>query len=522
VYTHSNQLREAKGFSEINKNTMVGRKIYLMSVATLLILIGIISLVSYNQTQSYNLHLNTLQISYDSLQMQYNDLQGNFSNIGDQYDTLLSNYNELLRAPGLTYDITDYGAIPDDQIDDARAFVKILSAHPSNMQIRIPSGTFLINTSIDLRNNDNVTILGEGSRSIIKLTTQDNIIRVESKNIVIKDLALDGNSRYSRAANDGITTGFHANNLLLQNVYIHNTTGHAIQVLASKNAIINNCRFENIGFEGVNSHISGGAICLNSVDGARITNNQINGFFGDGGIFTSGGGVMGFTKNVLIDNNTITGGHTDEGSGIHIWQGTNLIITNNIIHDSKLLYNSDSIHQGINGISIFYGDNIVLYRNEVYRVSGVGLEIHGINIHVVDNYVHKFIENGSYACGFWLSAANALLENNTIEDFTNFGILIGNDDVTNDGQLHMYPSNNEQIINNIIRDTKIMEHKDSSGIRIILEGGDKKYLTIRDNKLINNMYGIWKSGSGQLIDPILMGNTITGSIVEYVGITPTN
>jgi polygalacturonase len=74
----------------------------------------------------------------------------------------------------------------------------------------------------------------------------------------------------------GINVGF-SEDLQLQNVYVHDTAGNGIHFVLSRNVIISNCRVNNTGRTGINPNLSGHGIVLNSVDGARITNNQING-----------------------------------------------------------------------------------------------------------------------------------------------------------------------------------------------------------------------------------------------------
>ena len=511
-----------------NRKKIIQRTL-LLTIGTLIVLTSVISLIAYNQSQTAASQYRTLQNSYDSLQSQisviqinynnltsqYNKLKINYDNLTSQYNKLMSSHNMLLESPGLTYDITDYGATPNDQSDDVLAFVKILSEHPSNIQIHIPSGTFLIGTAIQLNKNDNVTIFGEGINSIIKLTAQNNIISIEnSKNVVIKDLIIDGNNGYLTGTEDCIRAGFHADDLILQKLYIHDTIGNSIHIFASSNAIIDNCRVENSGKIGINSHLYGNAIILNSVDGARITGNLINGYFGDNGI-----GVVRYIseylgRNTVIYNNTVSGAHTDEGSGIGIGFVENCIITNNVVFNDNDIYDSkDKIFEGIDGIYLVGEKNIVINKNEIYRVTGVGIEINnGDNVIAINNYLHDFVGNGTSAAGMYVSANNTLVENNTIEDATSHGLSIGN------------YGNNEQIINNTIRDTRAVLFKDSGGIRILLDELNKKNLTIIDNTLINNPWGIYftTTGLGQLIDPIIRGNTIIGSNPSYFGVEPTN
>jgi hypothetical protein len=486
---------------------------FIVTVVVMVVLICSVGLVGYNQLQNSKSQYNTLQNSYNSLQSQYNTLQNSYNSLQSQYKALQGNYTALLSTPGRIYDITKYGAIPDDGKDDISAFQSILSAHPSNIQIHVPRGTFLVSAAILLHHNDDITIFGEGEGSIIKAAAQNDIMKIESsRNVLIRDLVLDGNGQYSTGTSMGINAGFYADGLQIENVYVHDTAGNGIHIFASKNAIINNCKVTNAGKKGINPHACN-AIILNSVDGARITNNQINGFYGDGGIDIVGF-ISGFPMiNALVDHNTITGAHTDESSGIGVGRAGNCIITNNIIHDDQCTYDSDDIFQGIDGIFLAFDySHIIVSNNEVYGATGVGIEINnGSDIIAIDNYVHDFQSEARNSAGFYVSAANALVANNTIEDAYHFGLLIGIGSV----------DDNEQIIQNTIRNTRyggiwgIYNFTDTAGIRIIQEGADKKNLVIIDNVLINNTYGIYKTGSGQLINLIMTGNSIIGSKVPY-------
>jgi hypothetical protein len=155
--------------------------------------------------------------------------------------------------------------------------------------------------------------------------------------------------------------------------------------------------------------------------------------------------------------------------------------------------------------------HIIVSNNEVYNVTGVGIEINnGTDVIAINNHVHDFKDKGACSCGLYVSAADTIIENNTIEDATNHGILIG---------IGPMNGNNEQIIHNTIKNTRGVLFRDSAGIRILLidtagEGVDKKNLAIIDNLLINNTYGIYKT-RGQLINPTITGNTIIGSQVPY-------
>ncbi len=112
------------------------------------------------------------------------------------------------------FDITEYGATPDDPSDDTTAIENTLAAcgEAGGGTVLIPAGTFILSR----RNNESpilevpadTTIQGEGAASILKFdpsVNQSNFWRMigapvatGTKNVVIRDLHLDGSNTYPK------------------------------------------------------------------------------------------------------------------------------------------------------------------------------------------------------------------------------------------------------------------------------------------------------------------------------------
>ena len=112
-----------------------------------------------------------------------------------------------------TYDVTKFGAVPNDDVDDSASIEKALTACEQSQggTVLIPAGTFILsrrnNESPILEVPPNTTIRGEGAASILKYApevNQSNFWRMigapnatGTHNVVIRDLHLDGSNTHS-------------------------------------------------------------------------------------------------------------------------------------------------------------------------------------------------------------------------------------------------------------------------------------------------------------------------------------
>lgn len=411
-------------------------------------------------------------------------------------------------------DIRAYGAIADDSTSDLAAFSDILNDYTTDFAIYIPCGVWDIDGTINFTNShQRVTMFGEGDCSIIKLmdNTDDQIIYLAGADYVtLRDFTVNGNNANNAVDEDAIYSGWGSNHNKFLNLYIHDTSGCGIFMNGGKDVHIDNCKFENIGTLGVNNNVYGMAIKLEHFSGVQITNNEIDTFYGDGGIFLSGVSIDGSgygTENVIISDNLIRGGQTDQTSGIHIHQGKDISILNNYILDNE------PGTLGINGI--FSGSdthNMLFDGNFIHNVSGVGIEIKGNHSVISNNHIVLYTNgtNGNDANGMYISSDDVICTGNYIEDAPNHGIYIAN------------AKNNLLISNNIIKNSGGRHSADRSGIRFVITSGVRNNTIISNNHIFDDQtvptqqYGIYSTGAGSLENIQIYGNNFHGNNVSDV------
>ena len=227
----------------------------------------------------------------------------------------------MVAAP---FDITDFGATPNDETDDTKAIERALEAcgKAGGGTVFIPAGTFLLSRhgpeSPILEVPPNTTVRGEGPASTLKFTdaaNQGNFWRMigapvatGTKNVVIRDLHLDGSNTFP-AYVKGETPEHNAGiwfynkdhpieNVLIENVFAENFAGDCIAVSYNCRAItIKNCTLRNFIRQGIQMGGSEGARDY-LVTGCRDLEHTVK----PGGSTIHVEHARGL-KNVIIENN---------------------------------------------------------------------------------------------------------------------------------------------------------------------------------------------------------------------------
>lgn len=168
--------------------------------------------------------------------------------INDDSVYVTSYVADIIKHSNSYVDITTFGAIPNDNIDDTTAIQNAINSLTNGGVVYIPSGTFLVNVDDCINLNNNIALLGNGNSSILKLidnqTNLNNILKAESKqNVVIYNLAIDGNRANQ---NNDTTTQYGvfisgSSNCFIEKVYVYNTNGVGIHLYNTKNSIVNQC-----------------------------------------------------------------------------------------------------------------------------------------------------------------------------------------------------------------------------------------------------------------------------------------
>lgn len=275
-----------------------------------------------------------------------------FVDPSDGYDELVTALDTLGDTPGTVF-------ISQGTISDIDGNVTV----PDNTWLR---GAGMFATTLQLEDGASMDLAG--------------LLRIEGENVVVSDLALDGNRENVSlgSTNKGQEYGLYtsgARNILAQRVYCHDFPGygfdpHADNNVPSRYITITDCIAENNGFDG---------FTIAGVEHATITNNfsVANSRHGFNATDSEGIGST-FANNVAVDN---------EQSGIVIQNGYgNTTIQGNLIEENE----AAGIRLGTSG-SV---SKSITVANNVIRENGS----YGINIRLAHNISitgNQLLHNGT-------------------------------------------------------------------------------------------------------------------------------
>lgn len=311
-----------------------------------------------------------------------------------------------LPMPENALSIVDFGAVPDDGIEDGLAIEHCIEAAlKEGKEVYIPAGEFLIQdpfyvNGIVLR-KDNVVIRGAGMWHTI-LHGNASGFAVRAGNIAFYDFSLVGEvtSRLDTLdppAFDMTMALTNLRNVRFQNVWIeHYKVGLWADV--TNGISMMGCRIRNTFADGVN--LCGGT--SNSV----ITQNDVRNT-GDDGIAMFSRGVA--DENILVTRNTVSNPWL--ANHIAAYGGKDITISKNLLKDSVL--NGGGVNISTNFEPQVFQGTILVEDNEMRRCGGTNYEITCGAIWV--NTLAGYDNN-----------AECIFRNNTISDSSYYGVSFHN------------------------------------------------------------------------------------------------
>lgn len=299
----------------------------------------------------------------------------------DQIGLSQANADDLYVSKGeLVLNVKDYGALGDGVTDDTAAIQDTVDAAINGGIVFIPAGAYIVDPDVSINLTSGITLMGASRKSVLKIKDNadvlDNLIKVENADrVVLKDFTVDGN-RTNQDASDAVSVNYgvyvaSSDDVRIQNVYVHDTTGVGIHVYNSVGTTVTDCEssgnryhgFEceqdtNTLWQGNRGHhnsrhgifispgeVGGTGAIGNVIDGNSFDNNES---YGVGFGIDAGGLSIGLTKDNAITNNAIT---DNAEYGISAYRVDDVLIAGNTI--------------AFNG---FFG--IYLYRAERNQVLG--------------------------------------------------------------------------------------------------------------------------------------------------------
>lgn len=176
-------------------------------------------------------------------------------------------------APGLqVINVKAYGATGDGVTDDTTAIRAAVAAASVGAVVYFPEGTYLI--SDDILPAAAITLQGAGPSSVIKmkdgsfrnfssvisaLTYSSMLLFGNINDVVVRDLAIDGNRANNATDGTGANNGYgnaltfhNCDRVWLQNLYIHDTCRDGISYRLGSYLLVDNVQTQNIGIAGTN------------------------------------------------------------------------------------------------------------------------------------------------------------------------------------------------------------------------------------------------------------------------------
>ncbi|HEX2562073.1 glycosyl hydrolase family 28-related protein [Phenylobacterium sp.] len=324
----------------------------------------------------------------------------------------------------LIFNVRDFGAKGDGSTLDTAAIQKALDAAyaAGGGTVYIPRGTYIVHSisgdasdgALQIRSG--VSLVGDGmGQSNIKVMDGEvskisGIVRTPSgevtKNVVIRDLTLDGNHQNNSGEIDGFFCGvtpgstLYDENILIERVEIMNVSRYGFDPHEQTRflTIRDSVAHDNLG-DGFTIDFCFDTILENNV----AYNNGRYGF----NIVTS-------SHDVLLKNNLA---HHNAATGIAVQKGSD---DRPFIYDIRI-EGGASYANGRNGIGIKFSEKVTVFGVEIYANTSGGILIEGAQDNlIIGNNIH---DNGGYGVRIkahddpgtgkhWASWANTVTGNN--------------------------------------------------------------------------------------------------------------
>ena len=322
-------------------------------------------------------------------------------------------------------------------VDDASVIQSAVNiiADAGGGQILLKSGLYILTDSIKLTTP--IIFSGEGLGTILKMADgvgEIPVISIESNNVVIRDLLIDGN-RVNRPEPTSVpspASGILAHwknpaveDVRIVNVYVKNAPYDGININGWRvmhfYCIVENCGDDGFNSQGGGYHTYIGCVARNMIhDGFHLSNGEKGIVIGCEAYDNGGSGLETLHERILIVSSRFVGNHAH---GISIYGDYAIIVANEC-------YNC-----GMPGVStghgiIIKGNNALVANNFVADCTGGGIRIEGDEVRVIGNTVRYFNTDmeQDYAIGITADASNTLIKDN---DVTNGGMDIISDEGTN-------------------------------------------------------------------------------------------
>lgn len=314
-----------------------------------------------------------------------------------------------------TVNVADFGALPNDGVDDAPAIRRALSASRGGDTILFSGGAFDLNGEMTLP--ENRSYIGQKGAILEGDGADGHLIKLQGDNITIRGLTFEGGGVFIENPAKGMNSGITLDN----NTFIMQTGGRHKSGITFTSGL-EDSKITNNYFTGYNG---GFAIYGYNYQGLTIANNEI--------INTAAGmhiDAFGNSGNLLVEQNYISGA---KGMGMEFQSSAkNVVFQDNWYENPSFTSISGSSSGNTMAYSLILdkSSNITIRRNvAIMPLKGttgkdytrIAFEVGGDNVLVEDNY--SYGGNHVLAMNDGVGTASVTVRNNK---FMKYAQGIGN------------------------------------------------------------------------------------------------
>ena len=321
------------------------------------------------------------------------------------------------------FNVKAYGASGVGQQDDTTAFLDAINTMPSTGgTLFVPRGTYLLSESILTNSKSNVTIIGQGWGTVLKLADGANDEMFNLFNAVgwiLRDFAIDGNRANQTVQAEAAIHLPGATHCRLENLYILNAWYAGIQIKSGSHNVIQGCRI-------VTPYNCAIYLEDTSCEHNVIANNYLGGTLNDGNLEIK----YGPSYNLITGNYIDQAGDADQ-NGIVVAGGSTNTVGNRIINN--MVYgDAGRTGSGI-AVSDAYGIGTIIEGNYVTGYQ-YGIHLNGTRSTAKGNYATDC------STGFYIPGGTNIIEGNWsvanqlrgYSVWSNYNVLMGNFAMNND------------------------------------------------------------------------------------------
>ena len=413
-------------------------------------------------------------------------------------------------AGAATVSVTEFGVIPDDELDDAAVINQVLAGAQPGDTVALPEGRLMVESALKVPSG--VILRGAGRDKTLLVHAGEKphvfIEMREVEDVEIADLALDGLNR--PLATQGILA-VKSESILVHHVAVRNfvDTGafgpHGIQFTGTSHSVIRDNLIENIAPD---DPWGAGMRVADSCAHNQILRNRIHNT-GRGGIFTNG-----HSTDAEIRENVISGSH-GIAFAIEVHSGgVRTVVEDNVVdHGLSIVSPNCAVRRNVvvdlsdtwesYGIEGGGGPDGVVTDNVIGYGQGQGISLSGATHHML------WARNRFADCSQWGMQIQGHSEEQRIRclyfrDNTFTRMKKGHPSARypgHDGQAIRFNGHAEYIVFDHNRIT------DNAGLAVqITSGEDVNHLIFRDNTIVGNLQGVMSPYVGNAI--IWQGNLV--------------